>query len=241
MIQLLYQLRLLVSIFAAVIILHLLNDFRRREKAICDVISSEKKIPKRIYLNNAQNPIIIDWNDVYPIQSGSLVECGKVRCVSHNTNGKKMLPHNSEGAYIFHGQAIDFENLPLPRNPQKVIWALCHDESPKVMYELHHEKALNLFNFSSTFSRHSDVPFPLQCMTSLEHITGKKYFIKTSEKNLLLQEISPILYLQSNCRTLTDRDSYVHELIKFQRIDSYGACLNNKYLPNYLQTEGRRT
>lgn len=45
------------------------------------------------------------------------------------------------------------------------------------------------------------------------------------EKNL-----APLLYIQSNCDTASNRDSYVAELMKYIHIDSYGTCLNNAQL-----------
>ncbi|XKL68087.1 hypothetical protein PGB90_003578 [Kerria lacca] len=58
-----------------------------------------------------------------------------------------------------------------------------------------------------------------------------KYFIPTSEKNKLLDSIAPVLYIQSNCDTLTDRDAYVANLSQYVKIDSFGKCLNNAKLP----------
>lgn len=220
---------------------------RSEENAIMDsrciarrgkLILNEKKNKLRIYLNNTKNPNIIYWNHADEIQPTFSVDCEKCSCDVHHANSTKMLLPNSEGAYIFYASTIDFKNLPLPRNPKRVIWALKHEESPKNIVEFAHEKALNLFNFSSTFSRHSDVPFPLQYMGSLEHITVKKYFVKTQVKNLALQEISPILYMQSICDSTTERDEYVKELMKFQHIDSYGNCLNNKHSPLYSNRKG---
>ncbi|XP_026324830.1 alpha-(1,3)-fucosyltransferase 10-like isoform X2 [Hyposmocoma kahamanoa] len=148
-----------------------------------------------------------------------------------------MLPHNTEGAYLFYASRIEFSNLPLPRRPEKVIWALSHEESPRNVAELMHEKILNIFNYSSTFSRYSDVPFPLQSIVSLENVTSTKFFVETQQKNLLLKEIGPILYLQSDCEASTERDKYVLSLQKFQRIDSYGICLRNKELPSGVKGE----
>ncbi|XP_026324974.1 alpha-(1,3)-fucosyltransferase 10-like [Hyposmocoma kahamanoa] len=146
-----------------------------------------------------------------------------------------MLPRNSEGAYLFYASYTNFANMPLPRNPQKVIWAFQHEESPKNVLYFMHERALSLFNYSSTFSRYSDVPYPLHDMMSLRLITSTKYFVRTKAKNRALKEIAPIIYIQTSCVAPTERDEYVKELMKYQRIDSYGACLNNKPIPNHLK------
>lgn len=193
----------------------------------------------RIYLNSTINPTIIYWKKEASVNNDETnifkyIKCEELLCDVYWTNCKLMLPRNSEGAYLFYGSLTDFRNMPLPRNPQKVIWAFQHEESPKNVLYYMHEKTLNLFNYSSTFSRHSDVPFPLHYMQSLKLITSTKYFVKTVVKNRALKEISPILYLQTSCVAPTERDEYVKELMKYQRIDSYGACLNNKPLPSHL-------
>ncbi|XP_049883094.1 alpha-(1,3)-fucosyltransferase B-like [Pectinophora gossypiella] len=139
-------------------------------------------------------------------------------------------------AYLFY--AMDIYKFPLPRDP-KTIWALIHDETPKVRPMFFYEEALNLFNFSSTFSRNSDVPIPLLWMRSLYHIKSTKYFVKTSTKNKLLpQKIAPVVFLQSDCFTYTEREVYVKILMKYIDVDSYGSCLKNKELPMNYTTYG---
>lgn len=194
----------------------------------------QKTEKERRYLNYTNNPTIIYWKQQTP-ERLDVVKCEELLCDLYWTNRKLMLPRNSEGAYLFYGSLTTFDNMPLPRNPQKVIWAFQHEESPKNELHFMHEKTLNLFNYSSTFSRHSDVPFPLHYMMSLRLITSTKYFVRTEVKNRLLKELSPILYIQTSCATPADRDEYVKELMKYQQIDSYGACLNNKPLPDYLK------
>lgn len=41
------------------------------------------------------------------------------------------------------------------------------------------------------------------------------------------KNLAPLLYIQSDCDTASNRDVYVTELMKYIRVDSYGACLNN--------------
>ncbi|VEN58429.1 unnamed protein product [Callosobruchus maculatus] len=48
-------------------------------------------------------------------------------------------------------------------------------------------------------------------------------------------ETSSVLYVQSDCDTPIDRDKIVKELGRYVKIDSYGACLNNKTFPLSLQ------
>lgn len=184
------------------------------------------------YLQDTKKPVIVFWTAEN--RKGSISEKCSSKCDVFF--GKVMLPPNTKGAYFFYASNIDFTKLPIPRQPEKVIWALLHEESPRNVAELMHEKILNVFNYSSTFSRYSDVPFPLQSIVSLENVTSTEYFIETQQKNLLLKEIGPILFLQSDCDTATERDKYVEALQKYQRIDSYGSCLTNRELPSDVKS-----
>lgn len=177
---------------------------------------------------NKHNPVILWWTASFPGTSETRYCSNGIKCdVFSNRNFSDV--YNVE-ANLFYASNIKFDDLP-PRRPKEVLWGLYHEESPRNVEELMHEDVLSLFNFSSTFSRFSDVPFPLQYLNSFDDITNLKYFIPTLEKNKYLKEISPVMYLQSDCETSTERDIYVKELMKYVDIDSYGTCLNNKKLP----------
>ncbi|XP_041978305.1 alpha-(1,3)-fucosyltransferase 10 [Aricia agestis] len=175
------------------------------------------------------NPIILWWTSGFPGTSETRVCPRNIKCdVISNRNNSE---HLRVEAFLFYASSINFENLPLPRRPGKIIWGLYHEESPRNVEELMHYEALSIFNFSSTFSRYSDVPYPLQYLESVDDITSTKYFVPTAEKNKLLNELSPILYLQTDCETTTERDFYARELMQYINIDSYGSCLQNIELP----------
>lgn len=143
---------------------------------------------------------------------------------------------------IFYGSDFKKWDLPLPRYP-KHKWVLFHEESMKNQLLFLFEENLQIFNYSSTFSRYSDFPLLIDENASLKNMKSLKYFVKTSEKNRLIRvrKLAPVLYIQSICSTTSGRDDYVTELMKYIPIDSYGECLNNKQLPinlisDYLNT-----
>lgn len=107
-------------------------------------------------------------------------------------------------------------------------WALFHEESPKNNPILHHQTTIELFNHTSTFRRSSDYPLVTQMLSSLDDLMKKpKYDVHDKSTNGL----AAVLYVQSGCNPPSDRDEYVAELMKYIKIDSYGACLHNKDLP----------
>lgn len=177
----------------------------------------------------SSNPVLLWWTEGFPASSDTKHCLENIQCDVYSSR-KLSNPHIVQ-AYLFYGSNINFSDLPV-RKPEDTIWGLYHEESPRNVELLMHEPVLKLFNFSATYSRHSDVPYPLQYLESFEDITSRKYFTETSEKNAFLKDIAPILYLQSDCETSTERDLYVKELIKNIQVDSYGVCLNNKKLPD---------
>lgn len=192
---------------------------------------NESSTPK----TTLEYPVVLWWTMEFPGTSNVRHCSDSIKCYVYSDRRMSNI-YNTE-AYLFYASNIDFKNLPTPRRPDEIIWALFHEESPRNVEEFLHEKALNLFNFSSTFSRHSNVPFPLQHLYSYEDITSTRYFVSTRMKNVLLKEIAPILYLQSDCETSTERDSYVIELMKYTKVDSYGKCLKNKDLPQKFKED----
>ncbi|XP_035218141.1 alpha-(1,3)-fucosyltransferase 10-like isoform X3 [Stegodyphus dumicola] len=95
-------------------------------------------------------------------------------------------------------------------------------------------KVMKLFNHTATFRRESDLPLTLQYLESVESLKSKKFFVPTSVKNAKGKELAPVVYVQSDCNTPSERDSYVEELSKHIPVDSYGKCLHNKELPPEL-------
>lgn len=159
----------------------------------------------------------------------TVVQCGECRCdlVPYT---KKQSAKDMPAAYVFHPHKMSPQDYPLlPKNPAIILWGALLEETPIYCVECMHGNVISKFNYSSTFSRYSDVPFTLRYV-SLNNITSKIHYIETSKKNDLLRDISPILYLQTHCKTTTERDLYVLELMKLQSIDSYGKCVNNKKL-----------
>lgn len=92
---------------------------------------------------------------------------------------------------------------------------------------------MSLFNVTATYSQNSDLPLTLQSLESYNAIIDKKLFVDVQEKNRLQMEedLAPVLYVQSICDTMSGRDDYVAELMKYIKVDSYGKCLNNKVMP----------
>ncbi|XP_044010718.1 alpha-(1,3)-fucosyltransferase 10 isoform X2 [Aphidius gifuensis] len=160
------------------------------------------------------------------------------KCEKHScyfTNNRVYKNHSNLKGVLFYASNLKIYDLPIPRGVD-VRWALLHEESPRNCLFLTNYDALSLFNYSSTFSRYSDVPLTLMYLTNIKHLTDTKYYRSVEEKNKLIdQGLASVVYIQSNCDTVNDRDSYISELMKYIKIDSYGSCLNNKKLPDNLK------
>lgn len=93
---------------------------------------------------------------------------------------------------------------------------------------------MSMFNHTATFSRHSDMSLLTQYLSSIDDLESVRYVVETREKNRLQQVegLAPVVYVESECRTPSDRDAYVKALMQYIRVDSYGKCSNNRRLPN---------
>uniref|UniRef100_A0A0A9WE55 Fucosyltransferase n=1 Tax=Lygus hesperus TaxID=30085 RepID=A0A0A9WE55_LYGHE len=149
--------------------------------------------------------------------------CEKCKCLL--TADRKYLAHPHLKAVLFYGSSVDPDDMP-PRG--SAVWGLFHEESPRNVPLLSHAATLSLFNYSSTFSRHSNLPLTLQFLPSLHLLTSKRFFKTNQEKQNFRSSLGLVMYLQSDCSTPNNRDSYVAELMKYVQVDSYGACLNNR-------------
>lgn len=135
--------------------------------------------------------------------------------------------------FLFYGSSIEIDDFPLPRK-RGDNWILFHEESPKNIPFIMFQPAISLFNYTATFSRHSNFPLTLHYLNNLEEITSRKYLKSIAKKNQLQRDetLAPVLYLQSICSTFSYRDEYVRELGKFIPIDSFGKCLKNRTFRN---------
>ncbi|XP_076638056.1 alpha-(1,3)-fucosyltransferase 10 [Colletes latitarsis] len=192
--------------------------------------------------NNGQHylgevPIILWWT---PFGSDGLHRnCENYSC--YFTSNRTFQYHHKISSFLFYGTNFQINDLPKWKL-DRVPWGLIHEESPRNNPILVQQETLNLFSYSSTFSRFSDVPLTLIDLPGVTELLGRKYFVPTREKTKLMhtRNLAPLLYIQSDCDTASNRDIYVAELMKYIRVDSYGTCLNNaqfdkRLKENYLE------
>lgn len=210
---------------------------KRRATVNTNTVTTNKEFLRDRNIKNNEYPSIIWWTKEFSPLTKEVIYCRckgtALPCALYGSTYR--LTNNETGVYVFTTSRFNFNNLPVPRNPNNDLWALM-DGFTMNENKIITEKILNLFNFSATFSRHSDVPFPLRYLHTLDYLINDEYYVTTPAKNAYLRNIAPILYIQSECNSSTERDAYVKELMKFQKVDSYGKCLNNLKLPLTAQT-----
>ncbi|KAK3090346.1 hypothetical protein FSP39_011087 [Pinctada imbricata] len=163
------------------------------------------------------------------------INCGEIECLS--TVDRALRDHDDTKVFIFYGTGVELADLPLPRRKHD-LWFLTHEESPKNNDHLFsHPEIMTLFNYTSTFKRQSDYPIPTQWLPNLSYLKSRQFLKSTATKNEFQKSdnLAPILYVQSDCNTCSDRDSYVKMLQQHIKVDSYGQCLHNKDMPDHLQ------
>lgn len=170
----------------------------------------------------ADFPIIIWWTrNLYPhVSSIEVINCPNSKCYA--TNRRELLNHHQTRVVYFYGSDFEIRNLPLPRAPFH-SWGLAHEESPMNAFTLDHTVAMNLFNYTATYSRHSDFPLSLLSFPSVDFILNRP-LVSTQNKNEYQKSkgYAPVVYVQSHCEVPSDRDRYIEELMKHISVDSYG-------------------
>ncbi|XP_031369673.1 alpha-(1,3)-fucosyltransferase 10 isoform X2 [Apis dorsata] len=192
-------------------------------------------------LHYSDVPVILWWTPFG--NDEKLRDCENYQC--YFTSNRSFQYHNQVKSFLFYGSSFQINDLPKWKS-NEIPWGLFHEESPRNNPILVQEETLNLFTYSSTFSRFSDIPLTLVDLPGITELLSRKYFVSTKQKTKLMYEknLAPLLYIQSDCDTASNRDSYVAELMKYIHIDSYGTCLNNAQLnkrlkENYLEVLNR--
>ncbi|VEN64754.1 unnamed protein product, partial [Callosobruchus maculatus] len=186
----------------------------------------------KIFMNDSFTPVLLWWTPFMP-KYDRLIDCGEEHYQCISSNNRDHITNVNLGALLYYGSQIENHDFPLPRN-NNILWAVFHEESPKNYAPYLYENIQMLFNLSSTFSRNSSFPVPLQYLTNINLLIDLTYYIPLRNRHGDV-ETSSVLYVQSDCDTPIDRDKIVKELGKYVKIDSYGACLNNKTFPLSLQ------
>lgn len=179
-------------------------------------------------------PVLIWWTEhIFPHSKleglTHTIQCLEGPCLT--TVDRKLVNTSISQAFVFYGTDFRADDVPLPRFPWQ-HWALFHEESPKNNWILSHEDCIRLFNHTATFSPKSDYPVTSQFIIDPKD-WAQRPSVTTIDKNRFQHEddLAPIVYVQRDCNPPSDRDSYVKELMKYIKVDSYGPCLNNKKIP----------
>lgn len=181
--------------------------------------------------HNVSAPILVWWTP-FTFETGAYIRCGQEKDWCFVSNIRKYRDNPDFLAFLFYGTDMHLFDLPLPRHEHE-HWSLLHEESPKNNFALSFPSIMAMFNHTATFKRQSDLPLTTQWLQSIDDLLDQTYVVDVQEKNRLQREenLAPIVYIQSDCNTPSDRDLYIKTLMKYIPIDSYGQCLHNKDLP----------
>lgn len=153
------------------------------------------------------------------------------------TTNKWLLP--ASDAVLFYGtnwQFIGPDGRPdpaaLPPRLPRQLWGLFHEESIANNYALTLPALRKLINISATFSRHADLPLTTQFLPSVTSLMASLQQPVSANSRPPPRPLAPVVYIQSDCTTLSFRDDYVRELAMYIAVDSYGACLHNREFPD---------
>ncbi|KAH8418848.1 hypothetical protein KR222_004575 [Zaprionus bogoriensis] len=174
------------------------------------------------------------WTDNVQFKYDEVRPCGFYTC--RFSNNRQRL--STSRAVLFYGSNMKAHDFPLPRREQQ-LWALLHEESPRNVPFAPNDEFLRHFNFTSTFSRYSDMPLTTQYLPQPNDLTQLDYHSSHQNKQIFQFHggLASIAFLQTDCNTMSGREDYVRELMQHMRVDSYGGCLHNRDLPSDLRDD----
>ncbi|CAH1996218.1 unnamed protein product [Acanthoscelides obtectus] len=114
--------------------------------------------------------VLLWWTPFLP-DDNHIIKCGEENYQCILTNNRDNIKNVNLGAILFYGSRIENYDFPLPRN-YNIPWAIFHEESPKNYAPYLYRNIQRVFNLSSTFSRNSTFPVPLQYLNHIHLLTG---------------------------------------------------------------------
>ena len=129
---------------------------------------------------------------------------------------------------VFH--YFDVKLNELPQRIRGQPWVLQSQEAP-VRYPFgigFHSK----FNFMMSYRFDSHIPNPYADHQLIDRVLDPIPDAVFNQSLRKLENLAPVLWVASNCRSFNGREVYIQELMKYIRVDSYGTCLNTRALPN---------
>lgn len=159
-------------------------------------------------------PVLLWWSPgLFPHFPGDSerIECARGACVA--SRDRRVRGDSRTRALLFYGTDFRASEAPLPRLAHQ-SWALLHEESPLNNFLLSHGPGIRLFNLTSTFSRYSDYPLPLQWLPGIAYLRRAAPPLE-ERAEWRRRGYAPLLYLQSHCDVPADRDRYVRELMRY--------------------------
>ena len=181
---------------------------------------------------------ILWWNKPYWIRgwdrSCTMSQCKYGNCLA--TEDKKYMDNSS--AVIITIVGTEARKLPVPqsrRNPDQA-WAFFTLESPLKIWNrvFETDEWRNVFNWSMTYRRDSDIFIPYGLLGHRETSLNKSY------SEIFRRKSRDVAWIVSHCPTSGKREKYVEELQKYIQVDIYGRCgtkvtddILYKLLPRY--------
>ncbi|KAH8274149.1 hypothetical protein KR044_012509 [Drosophila immigrans] len=179
-------------------------------------------------------PELLWWTNDMSWNYDETRQCGFSAC--RITNNRQRLQESL--VVLFYGSNMKLHDFPIPRSSRH-LWALLHEESPRNVPYVPYDEFLQHFNYTSTFSRYSDMPLTTQYLPQASDLTQLDYHISHVSKQAFQfnRNLASVVFLQTDCNTMSGREDYVRELMKHMKVDSYGGCLHNRDLPESLQKD----
>ena len=192
---------------------------------ILDSIEENLNVLNVSLFNNKEKKIIVLWTTFFGKSDYLQEKYEESNCLEKNcvfTSNRTLLRESS--AVIFHLRDLDLKDWPQYRSEDQRYILLHHESPPNTPHLLH--KIEGQINWTATYRYGSDI---FLSPTIRRRNQPNPWFKK--DVNYAQNKSRMIVWLASNCRTDSNRETYVSELKNSITVDVFGKCGDRQCLP----------
>ncbi|CAL4076614.1 unnamed protein product [Meganyctiphanes norvegica] len=184
-----------------------------------ELTQEETKLKKILVWNSAYGSKALDVGFGHRVFK--LAGCEENRCMM--TPNRNLTAVQDFDAILFHFRGLTPKNLPHIRSPFQ-RWIFWEIESSSYVFQTPN-KYNNMFNWTFTYKRNSDIVFTYGRMYKKEKDISNNILDREEDLTKIINgKTKMAAWFVSNCRTKSRRERFVAKLQKFMEVDIYGGC-----------------
>ena len=173
---------------------------------------SDVKLKRILFYNQVNHQIVRNVSN--SLNSPFFEQCQVKNC---------LMSFNKSDAPISDAVIINWQKLHSPltfKRPRDQVWIFVQHEATAIYTPKLFQGVQNSFNWTMTYSEHSDLPLPYGALKlkSINTMPQRNYLAVSKNKT------KDALWIVSHCKTGSKREKYVDILKQYLNIDILGKC-----------------